>query len=259
MYPYVTINGIMLPTYFLCSAAGICIAMVVLSRLLIDRFLFCKYIKIIFYSMIGLFVGAKLFGTISWSLSSLYNKGSFNLSASLKNSGIVYWGGLLGFLSFFWCLCKWKEERDIKEVGNILAIVIPLFHVFGRIGCYFGGCCYGKKYNKFGAVLYRIGKKGKQILRFPTQPLEAGFEFVFFLILYYVYKKKKDNGDGKLLIIYMYGYSIFRFVVEFWRGDSERGIYGFFSFSQIVCVFVIGCLLANYITGMRRKKKNENI
>ena len=256
MYPYVTINGIIFPTYFLCSAVGICITMVVLSRLLVNQFLFCKYIKMIFCSMIGLFLGAKLFGTISWGLNSLYNKGSFNLSASLKNSGIVYWGGLIGFLSFFWCLCKWKKERYIKEVGNILAIVIPIFHFFGRIGCYLGGCCYGKEYNKFGAILYHIGEKGKETLRFPTQPLEAGFEFAFFLILYYAYKKKKDKSDGKLLIVYMYGYSIFRFVIEFWRGDSGRGVYGFFSFSQVVCMFVVVCLFGHYIKNVRRKKKN---
>lgn len=257
MHPYITIAGIVFPTYLLCAAVGIGITMVVFSKLLVDQLLFRKYIKMVFWSIAGLLLGAKLFGILSRGLNSLYNSGYFNWAENARRAGIVYLGGLLGFLGSFWCLCRWKGGT-FKEIANMFAVVIPLFHSIGRIGCYLGGCCYGKEYNKLGAVLYRVG--GKETMRFPTQIVESVFEFAFFIILYGLYKKRKNKCDGKLLMVYMYGYSVFRFIIEFYRGDSIRGVYGILSFSQIVCLVVFGWLL-NYSTivlGRRNRDESSN-
>ena len=56
--------------------------------------------------------------------------------------GSVFYGGMLGgLLAGF--LYAGKAKLPKKEYSDIAAFTIPFFHVFGRIGCFLSGCCYG--------------------------------------------------------------------------------------------------------------------
>ncbi|MCI6997027.1 MAG: prolipoprotein diacylglyceryl transferase [Eubacterium sp.] len=250
------IAGEKFPTYILINALGIYITFLFLSILLLNQLLFRKYMPLVLWSVIGLVIGAKTFGILSKVLYNLYELNYFSLQDSIKNCGIVYLGGLFGFLGMLWMLCKLKRY-DFGEIGNMLAISIPLFHSIGRVGCYFGGCCYGIEYQGVVAMLYRIEENGEYVMRFPTQISESLFEMSMFVIFFVLYRKKKNKKDGRFLMLYLISYLCFRIVIEFYRGDLDRGVFGKISFSQIVCVLVIVYIIIIYYF-KRRKVENEN-
>jgi hypothetical protein len=92
-------------------------------------------------------------------------------------------------------------------------------HAFGRIGCFWGGCCYGQPYEPFG-VIYPYGsrpfEKFGAVPVFPVQLVESLFLILLFLVCIFIIKKN-------LIAPYLTSYGIFRFIIEFCRGD-DRGI-----------------------------------
>jgi phosphatidylglycerol:prolipoprotein diacylglycerol transferase len=87
---------------------------------------------------------------------------------------------------------------------DIATPAIPLFHFFGRMGCFFAGCCFGIE-SSFGYTFrYSIIKEANGINRFPVQLLEALVNLLLFFI--------KDILTKKL---FQTKYYIFIFVALF--------------------------------------------
>ena len=53
-----------------------------------------------------------------------------------------------------WCLSK---HENAFRLADLLATVVPLGHAFGRIGCFFYGCCYGRDSSAWCAVTFPAG------------------------------------------------------------------------------------------------------
>lgn len=104
--------------------------------------------------MIAMLIGAKSFGFLCKLLVNYTLTGIWKWEESLFNSGIVYLGGLLGYLAMLRTLCCFKE-RNWLEISDITAVVIPLFHAFGRVGCFLARCCYGKESHSIISIPYR--------------------------------------------------------------------------------------------------------
>lgn len=209
-----------------------------------DFLIICSYI-----AAFGIF-GAKLlyiivsFKSIDFTLvfSSMKN---FNL---FIGSGFVFYGGLLGGL-FALYFTKKVHKINVSEYIKIITPCLGLAHCFGRIGCYMAGCCYGKE---TAGHIYRIYKNSiiapNHVRLLPVQLFEAVFVFILALImLVLLWKKIKIN----LPLVYLSSYSIFRFIIEFFRGDIERGKLGGLSTSQIISL----CLLIGIIIYMFLKDK----
>ncbi len=243
MCPFVDFFGLLVPVYSACVLSGASITFLLLAYLLRKKRMLSKYMPIALGASFGVILGARLFGILSMCIFDLCLTGMFNPVDSMRSSGIVYLGGLLGLLFTTWIMCHFKE-RKFEEISDILGIVIPLFHAFGRIGCYFAGCCYGCEYFGFLALPYRIGMDGAWMMRFPTQLMESAFEFIIFAI--HITEYTKVEGQRSLLFRYMFAYSVFRFVLEFYRGDDMRGVLYGISFSQIVCVAILIFLFVQY-------------
>jgi len=197
-----------------------------------------RYARAFLYSGIGLLFGAKAFGCFAGLYNALANDKAPSIDAFL-DAGIVYYGGLFGFIISFMLLCeKWDGKIDWM-IMDMLSACIPLFHVFGRLGCFFGGCCYGIESESRFAMLYTphadygIGAA----VRFPVQLAEAAGNAVLFALLCGLLKAEKLRGQ--LLWVYLILYGAMRFVLEFWRGDAVRGVWNGISFSQVVGMAVI--------------------
>lgn len=240
MLPFVEIFGQKIPLYPLMTYAGLITSFIFVSYHLIQLNAFKKYALVYFYCLIGAGLGAKSFGVLSVFFNHIYNKEPVVLSTLFYESGIVYLGGLLGYLLL---LKIWSRIRklDFKMLENLAALGIPLFHIFGRIGCYFAGCCYGRYIN------LTLGQK-TIVFQLPVQLMEAAFEGGLFILLFKWYKA----GEKDILNSYLFCYSVIRFLLEFCRGDTVRGIYFGISFSQIICVIVIAVII---FQGQKRKKK----
>lgn len=163
-----------------------------------------------------------IFGIIS---ATLFQKIFDNLKSESTNSplAMTFFGGLIGGAILFILLFKFYIKRRypnakfIKDVLIIAPASITMAHGIGRIGCFLAGCCYGIETNSILGVQFpHLDTKV-----YPTQLYEAMFLIIFSLILFYLAYKKSNIYTFP---IYLFTYGIFRFLLEFIRGD-DRGAY----------------------------------
>lgn len=166
--------------------------------------------------------------------------------------GAVFYGGLI--LGIPAGLLYGKKRRlDTGAYADVVAPAIPLFHAFGRIGCFLGGCCYGVECRVGFIYRQSVVEEANGVRRFPIQLVEAFFNFALFFFLWHLLKK--DKGGGKLLSLYLCLYALVRFTLEFWRGDEVRGFIFGLSTSQFLSLVTLAIGLAGLLT--KGKKKEE--
>ncbi len=173
--------------------------------------------------------------------------------------GMVFYGGFLGGIASLKIYIHFTKVEFKSFIMDIYAFSIPLFHFFGRIGCFLAGCCYGIE-SKFGFVVDNntLVPSINGVRRFPVALLEAVTNIIIFYILLKMFKK--GLCKNKLLYLYMIFYSSVRFFTEFLRGDSIRGIYLGVSTSQWISIglFTVGTLTMmklKYAEKTRRSRK----
>jgi len=193
--------------------------------------------KAVVLSIPFLLIGAKLFGIIA----SIYKDIKNNIPISFDTffySGIVFYGGLIFFvLAFLLFVKKYPKEKKIKIV-NSLACAIPVFHIFGRIGCFTSGCCYGVTTDSLCSIYYTTWINGisSSAFRVPVQLIESVANLVIFIMLIVIMISKKHKGN--LMLIYIFLYSIIRFLDEFLRDTDPDFILGSLSAAQIISLFL---------------------
>ena len=184
------------------------------------------------------------------------------LVVRVDQGGLMFYGGfILAFLVFFvWCFVK--KENPLK-LADLLAAVVPLGHAFGRIGCFFYGCCYGRDSDCWCAVTFPAGspswfEHGRQMVSvLPTQLFEAAALLVLFGGLMWVWfrhrgtETRRGMGPGCILGFYLCGYAVIRFGIEILRGDPRAAV-GPFSISQTIS---IGMLVLGSLFVLNSKRK----
>ncbi|MCK9419775.1 MAG: prolipoprotein diacylglyceryl transferase [Nitrospirae bacterium] len=160
---------------------------------------------------------------------------------AIWKGGLVFYGGLIAAVPVgIWYVRKHK--LPVWKIADIVAPYIALGHAFGRLGCFFAGCCYGSLCSGPVCITFHdshsLAPLGVSL--FPTQLMESGGEFLIFGILMVLWRHRKF--DGQLFWLYPLFYSVLRFIMEFFRGDADRGLYfgGVVSTSQIIAVFLFG-------------------
>ena len=125
--------------------------------------------------------------------------------------GMVFYGGFIGGAIGIMFYCRVINKKLNKNnFLDIYAVLTPLFHIFGRIGCFLGGCCYGVE-SEFGFTVH-------------GNTLNPMFN--------------KNIMRDKLIYIYMLVYPVVRFIDEFFRGDAYRGFLFGLSTSQWISIIL---------------------
>ena len=88
----------------------------------------------------------------------------------------------------------------------------------------------------------------------PTQVYSSLLNLLHFFLLLWISRHK--TKDGQVAASYLIFYGIGRFLMEFLRGDLERGTIGSLSTSQFISIFITvgGVLLFMILTGFTSKK-----
>ncbi|HAZ06234.1 MAG TPA: prolipoprotein diacylglyceryl transferase [Acetobacterium sp.] len=155
----------------------------------------------------------------------------------LATGGAVFYGGLIGGILGGYFYTRIYHLHTI-QFFDIAVPCLALAQAFGRIGCFFNGCCYGIPYEGIGAVYYPVGAYPPSgIGLFPAQLSESVFLFILTLVLITVLWKSKV--PGLTTGVYLLASGLFRFINEFFRADP-RGAIGFLSTSQFISLLVIG-------------------
>ncbi len=257
-----TFLGRDIPVYgFLIMIGGIC--SVCLALLLIKKvnLEFFDFMCCVAFIIIGAFVGAKLL-SIFTSFKTIMEyfifvrPPLFEGIMTVLQSGFVFYGGLIGglvALILYCVVCK----VDLKPYISVAAAVLPLGHAFGRVGCFFAGCCYGIPYDGWLSYTYTHADNPTEgflgVPRFPVQLLEACCLLILFGILLYIFFKKPNSYATT--VGYIIGYGILRFCLEFLRGDKERGGFLGVSTSQWISILLVIALIVAIIIYNKKFKK----
>ena len=195
-------------------------------------------------------------GMVAFASSSFFDSFfKFLKYGDFKFSGITFYGGLIGAISCMYILLKFSKEKTTYSVSKwfeIFTVPIVVFHFFGRIGCFLGGCCYGKfTTSKLGVVfldnaeenIFHYGLK-----RYPTQLFEAIILLLILTILLFVLKNKFK--------LYLILYSVSRFFLEFLRGDDRGSVLINISPAQTISILIILVIISKtFLKKIRTKTR----
>ncbi|MEE8483067.1 MAG: prolipoprotein diacylglyceryl transferase [Nitrospinota bacterium] len=160
--------------------------------------------------------------------------------------GLVFYGGFIGAVVFgIWYTSKHK--MPVWKTADLLAPGVALGHSIGRWGCLASGSCFGRPTESWMGITFlnplAIAPLGVKL--FPTQIFDSINELTIFFILITVRPYKKF--DGQIVLMWAMLYAAGRFVIEFYRGDPQRGyiIPGTLSTSQGIAaaVFIVSLFL----------------
>ena len=167
------------------------------------------------------------------------------------DGGLTFIGGLIGgtlcFLTIYLFFRK-KYTTRLYRVTSLLPCCILIAHAFGRIGCFFAGCCYGKETDSF------LGVQFSQLSHpvYPTQLYEAVFLFILFFICFYLLLKKDFMHN---LSLYLISYGIFRYFLEYLHGDNRGELIGLITPSQFwsLLMILLGIILIFVIKNLYQR------
>lgn len=206
---------------------------------------------------IGGVLGAKLMSIITLIPKAIAGKMTF--VQLILNSGFVFYGGLLGGIGGLLLGGKILKLNQFK-LFDTFAPSVPLGHALGRVGCFFGGCCYGMELpagSSFSLIYpnwYAQHGTPTGVPLLPTQLMEAFMLIVLYMVLAALYHMTKKKGISLFTYIFVYG--IWRFTLEFFRGDVIRGIGGGLSTSQwISLAIIVGAIAALVLLYVKNKNR----
>ncbi|MBR2023973.1 MAG: prolipoprotein diacylglyceryl transferase [Clostridia bacterium] len=241
MLPNIHIMGFHIPMYSLMLAVG-GVAYVIVLLVTFTRFEKVQkdtVRRLILVSVIGagaLAVSAFIFDSIFHSIQE----------RKLVMGGITWLGGVVGAVPAMIALLHFLVPEAKGRALYFFSLLMPglvLAHAFGRIGCFFGGCCYGMPTDSWlgirfpddsHAAAHVIKQYGANVAVLPTMLIEAIFELILFIVMMATRKKTKKYN----IEIYAIAYGVFRFIMEFFRGDNRGGTGFFLTPSQFLSVIL---------------------
>ncbi len=254
--PILTLGPLKIHMYSVMICIGVLCGFALFFTLGKKRKISEKNLDFVYYTAILSIFAGFAFAALFHAVYAYIERGVFELDGS-----ITFLGGLIGAVAtatLIFFLFRKKYPTALRETIELIPVCVTLGHAFGRVGCFFAGCCYGIKTDSFIGV--KFPNLPYKVV--PTQLIEAGCLFILFAVLLILYVKK----DSKHLVsIYLISYGVFRFVIEFFRGDDRGAFIGSFSPSQFwsLVMIVIGIAMIfltirfrNWVWGKQDESEN---
>jgi phosphatidylglycerol:prolipoprotein diacylglycerol transferase len=160
--------------------------------------------------------------------------------------GLAYYGGFIFAAGFAWWYVRrhrlgWWRTADLAAPGIALGLV------FGRLGCYLNGCCWGKRTDSFLGVVFPrgsstwhaqldahlIGAADRALPVHATQLYESAACLAIFAVLYFVVRPRR-RAFGEVFAWLLILYAVARSAIEIFRDDDRGVLFGWLSTSQIL-------------------------
>lgn len=192
---------------------------------------------LLFYVAIGIVLGGRLGYILFYGFPEYLEEPLKALK--VWEGGMSFHGGLLGVLVAMWLYGR-RYGKRFFEITDFIAPLVPPGLGFGRIGNFINGELWGKVSDLPWAMVPQVGGPA----RHPSQLYQALLEgLVLFLILWFFSRKPRPTMavSGLFLI----GYAVFRFGVEFVRvPDAQLGYlaFGWLTMGQLLSLpmFLLG-------------------
>jgi phosphatidylglycerol:prolipoprotein diacylglycerol transferase len=165
-------------------------------------------------------------------------------SSSVLAAAGDFYGGFIGALVASAIFFRHHRELAVWRVADLCGPAIALGQAIGRIGCFMAGDDYGKPTDVPWGVAFtdpdasRIGGAPLGVRLHPVQLYESLVCLLLFVLLVRLSRRKRF--DGEVILAYTTLYAIARFVLEFFRGDADRGFVfgGMLSTSQFIAAIL---------------------
>ena len=220
------------------------------KKLIKDPKILNLFDDLIAYLIIGIIIGGRLGYVLFYNIE--YYLKNFTEIFMIWNGGMSFHGGLIGVI-FSTIIFSKKNKVKSFIFLDLISLVAPIGIFLGRITNFVNSELYGRETDVYWSVKFI---SIDNISRHPSQIYEAIFEgIILFFVLNYLVKKDKFQNPGLISSIFLILYSLFRFVLEFFRApDAQIGYLAFqLTFGQLISIvfFLLGISLYLF-------KKNEN-
>lgn len=175
---------------------------------------------LLFYVAMGVILGGRI-GYILFYDFAHYLQNPLDVF-KVWQGGMSFHGGLLGVSLAMWLFAR-KTQQSLLSVADFVAPIVPLGLLTGRIGNFINGELWGKVTDSPLGMWVYDPLLMQTVQKYPTQLLEALLEGVI-LLLVLAWFSAKPRTPGAVAALFLIGYAIFRFIVEFWRvPDPQLG------------------------------------
>jgi phosphatidylglycerol:prolipoprotein diacylglycerol transferase len=206
---------------------------------------------IIFYSVLGVVAGGRL-GYVLFYKPAEYLANPIEI-LYLWQGGMSFHGGLIGVIVVLMLFAR-KRGKTLLEIGDFVAPLIPLGLGAGRLGNFINGELWGRATTVPWGMVFP--QAGDNVARHPSQLYEMGLEgFALFALVWWFARKPRPTGQ--ISALFLMGYGVFRFLVEFTREpDYFLGLLaGGLSMGQLLSLpmVLIGALI--FVFSARRSSR----
>lgn len=185
----------------------------------------------------------------------------------IDRGGLMFYGGFIGAAVTLLVYAR-LLRKPFLEITDLLLAGLPLGHAFGRVGCFFHGCCHGARTDGPLGVCFPKGSPAwweqtasgalpqtadAALPVLPTQLFEAALNAALFALLFALYPKHRRNA-GFVSAVYCCAYGTIRFGMEYLRGDQRMALFGL-SIGQCISLGVFATGVALFL--VRRRKPSE--
>jgi phosphatidylglycerol---prolipoprotein diacylglyceryl transferase len=222
--------------YFGCVALGITLG-VLLSGLSPSTLPANARRKLRIAALIGAVLGAYLF-ELPADLMALTEAAHDHRGSWLGGRTVL--GGLAGG----WIAVEWQKRRAqlAGPTGDGFVAPLSISLCFGRIGCFFGGCCWGQPSSAWPRLPWMDSA------RIPVPLFEALFLGCFAALAVSVlrlqHRRAEARSSGWLFIGFVFSYAVLRFSLEFAR-SNPRVLLGLSYYQWLACgLAAAACVVA---------------
>jgi phosphatidylglycerol:prolipoprotein diacylglycerol transferase len=212
-----------------------------------------------FWAIAGAIIGAKVLMVVR-DLPDYMARPSELFSLSVLSSAGDFYGGFIGALIAS-AIFFWRDSRlAFWRAADLSGPAIALGQTIGRVGCFMAGDDYGRPTHVPWAVTFtdpdaaRIGGAPLGVPLHPVQIYESIVCAVLFFVLVQVQRRRQF--EGQVILAYTLLYAIARFILEFFRGDADRGFVfgGLLSTSQFIALLLGPISIALWVVRRQRTR-----
>ena len=197
---------------------------------------------IIFYGVIGVIAGGRL-GYVLFYKPAEYLQNPMEIFY-LWQGGMSFHGGLVGVIVVLLVLAH-QKKKTLLELGDFIAPMIPLGLATGRLGNFINAELWGRPTDlPWGMIFPTLGDG---LARHPSQLYEMALEGVVLFALVWWFARK-PRATGQVSAVFLIGYGLFRFLVEYTREpDAFLGpVLGSLTMGQLLSLPMIAIGLLIY-------------
>lgn len=200
-----------------------------------------KLFNLTFYTLLAGILGAKLtLVMLDWEY---YLGNPQALWGTLRAAGVLMGGVLAGTLTFV--VYGMRHDLPLRRLGDAIVAPVALAQAVGRLGCFSAGCCWGRAAGdgEWSVTFTSVAAHDQtgvdlHVPLIPVQLYQMTADLLLAGLLTWLWRRKL-LPDGTVAWLFMLLYSVSRGLIEFWRGDSQRGMWfqDRISTSQMIAIF----------------------